>query len=132
MATTKKFREKTLENPVYWVEGINGMLYDAMVTYMENHQMKQKDLAKHLSISPGRLSQIINDGQINFSLEKIIEIALKLDKIPNFILEDKAKFKSKEERLMAVSKPLRNYQRNKITTSAHSLISDHSIVDVER
>lgn len=35
MKTTRNFREQILENPVYWVEGINGMLYDAIVTYME-------------------------------------------------------------------------------------------------
>ena len=54
--------------------------------------MKQKDLAKHLGISPGRVSQILNDGNINFSIEKIIEIAIKVDKIPNFIFEDKSTF----------------------------------------
>lgn len=89
MKTTRNFRAHILENPIYWVEGINGMLYDAIVRYMEKHQMKQKDLAKHLGISPGRVSQILNDGNINFSIEKIIEIAIKVDKIPNFVFEDK-------------------------------------------
>jgi predicted XRE-type DNA-binding protein len=99
MKTTRNFREQILENPVYWVEGINGMLYDAIVTYMEKHQMKQKDLAKHLSISPGRVSQILNDGNINFSLEKIIEIAMKVDKIPNFMFEDKSTYLKSERHL---------------------------------
>lgn len=92
MKTTQNFRAQILENPMYWVEGINGMLYDAIVRYMEKHQMKQKDLAKHLGISPGRVSQILNEGNINFSIEKIIEIAIKVDKIPNFIFEDKSTF----------------------------------------
>ncbi|MFM6945909.1 MAG: XRE family transcriptional regulator [Flavobacteriales bacterium] len=92
MKTTQNFRAQIIENPMYWVEGINGMLYDAIVRYMEKHQMKQKDLAKHLGISPGRVSQILNDGNINFSIEKIIEIAIKVDKIPNFIFEDKSTF----------------------------------------
>ena len=92
MKTTRNFRAQILENPIYWVEGINGMLYDAIVRYMEKHQMKQKDLAKHLGISPGRVSQILNDGNINFSIEKIIEIAIKVDKISNFIFEDKSTF----------------------------------------
>jgi transcriptional regulator with XRE-family HTH domain len=92
MKTTQNFRAQILENPMYWVEGINGMLYDAIVRYMVKHQMKQKDLAKHLGISPGRVSQILNDGNINFSIEKIIEIAIKVDKIPNFIFEDKSTF----------------------------------------
>ena len=88
MKTTQNFRAQILENPKYWVEGINGMLYDAIVRYMEKHQMKQKDLAKHLGI----VSQILNDGNINFSIEKIIEIAIKVDKIPNFVFEDKSTY----------------------------------------
>ena len=96
MKTTQNFRAQILENPMYWVEGINGMLYDAIVRYMEKHQMKQKDLAKHLGISPGRVSQILNDGNINFSIEKIIEIAIKVDKIPNFVFEDKSTFLERE------------------------------------
>ena len=64
---------------------------------METHNMKRKDLAKHLGISKGRVSQIINDGEINFRLEKIIEISLKLGMVPHFNLEDKNEFLAKEE-----------------------------------
>jgi transcriptional regulator with XRE-family HTH domain len=123
MKTTRNFREQILENPVYWVEGINGMLYDAIVTYMEKHQMKQKDLAKHLSISPGRVSQILNDGNINFSLEKIIEIALKVDKIPNFLFEDKSTY-LQSQRLLTASKQIA-IPYNQIKCSTH-LLADNS------
>ncbi|MEN9743266.1 MAG: hypothetical protein RLZZ65_1071 [Bacteroidota bacterium] len=113
MKTTKSFREKVLNNPIYWVEGINGMLYDAIVTYMENHQMKQKDLARHLSISPGRVSQILNEGNINFSLEKLIEIALKVDKYPNFIFEDKSSFREIKSQKIQVKSVLRKSRTEK-------------------
>lgn len=113
MKTTKNFREKVLDNPIYWVEGINGMLYDAIVTYMENHQMKQKDLARHLSISPGRVSQILNEGNINFSLEKLIEIALKVDKYPNFIFEDKSSFREIKSQKIQVKSVLRKSRTEK-------------------
>jgi transcriptional regulator with XRE-family HTH domain len=113
MKTTKNFREKVLDNPIYWVEGINGMLYDAIVTYMENHQMKQKDLARHLSISPGRVSQILNEGNINFSLEKLIEIALKVDKYPNFIFEDKSSFREIKSQKIQVKSVIRKSRAEK-------------------
>jgi len=113
MKTTKNFREKVLDNPIYWVEGINGMLYDAIVTYMENHQMKQKDLARHLSISPGRVSQILNEGNINFSLEKLIEIALKVDKYPNFIFEDKSSFREIKSQKIQVKSIIRKSRTEK-------------------
>lgn len=90
-------RDKIISQPGYWVEQINGILYDAIMDYMETHNMKRKDLAKHLGISKGRVSQIINDGEINFRLEKIIEISLKLGMVPHFSLEEKAEFLAKEE-----------------------------------
>jgi predicted XRE-type DNA-binding protein len=90
-------RNKIISQPGYWVEQINGILYDAIMDYMETHNMKRKDLAKHLGISKGRVSQIINDGEINFRLEKIIEISLKLGMVPHFNLEDKNEFLAKEE-----------------------------------
>lgn len=90
-------RDKIISQPTYWVEQINGVLYDAIMDFMEANEMKQKDLAKHLGISKGRVSQIINNGEINFRLEKIIEISLKLGMVPQFNLEDKNEFLEKEQ-----------------------------------
>ena len=123
MKTTQNIRERILESPVYWVEGVNGMLYDAIVSYMEKHQMKQIDLAKHLGISPGRVSQILNDGNINFSLEKIIEIALKLDKIPSFLFEDKATYLKRERETIRKKQVSPQYQQGE--RSIH-LLADYS------
>ncbi|AEL23840.1 helix-turn-helix domain protein [Cyclobacterium marinum DSM 745] len=83
-------REQILNQPSYWIENINALLYNAIVDYMEEHNMKQKDLAAHLNISQGRVSQILNDGDINFSLEKVIQIALKVGMYPSFKLEKKS------------------------------------------
>lgn len=74
--------EKILNQPAYWLEGINGLMYNALLDYMEKHELNRTELANHLGISKGRVSQILNDGEINFSLEKLIEIALKVDKFP--------------------------------------------------
>src|SRR5690554_690502 len=109
------YREEILNNSAYWVEGINGLLYDAIVTYMEKHDMKQKDLAKHLGVSTGRVSQILNDGEINFSLDKIIEIALKVDRFPNFLFEDKILFLKKERELNTMNKLFLIYNINEVS-----------------
>lgn len=89
--------EKIISQPGYWVEQINGILYDAIMDYMKTHNMKRKDLAKYLGLSKGRVSQIINDGEINFRLEKIIEISLKLGMVSHITPEDKSDFLAKEE-----------------------------------
>lgn len=96
MNTNRNFREKILTSPSYWVEAVNGILYDSILDFMDKNNMKQKDLARHLQISPSRVSQILNDGEINFSLEKVIDIALKVGKIPSFSFENKEAFLKRE------------------------------------
>ncbi len=82
--------EKILDQPSYWVEAINGSLYNAILDYMETNNLNRTQLATILGISKGRVSQILNEGNINFSIEKIIEISLKIGKYPVFELEDKS------------------------------------------
>ena len=120
------YREEILNNSAYWVEGINGLLYDAIVTYMEKHDMKQKDLAKHLGVSTGRVSQILNDGEINFSLDKIVEIALKVDKFPNFLFEEKATFLERERQKNTFNKYFVIYNNNDISKELNTIISHSS------
>lgn len=78
-----------IQESSYWVEEINNLMYDAMVRYMEDHNLNRTEFSTHLGISKGRLSQILNSGEINFSIEKLFSIALKIGKIPNIKLEDK-------------------------------------------
>jgi len=84
-----------LNETSYWVEGINGLLYNAILDYMEKNNLNRTQLAEYLGISKGRVSQILNDGEINFSIEKLIEISLKIGKFPLFELKDKKEYLSK-------------------------------------
>ncbi|PRY98212.1 helix-turn-helix protein [Marinilabilia salmonicolor] len=92
MKRNDNIKEKILNEPSYWIEGINGFLYDAIVSYMEENGLNRTQLADYLGVSKGRVSQILNDGDINFSIAKIIEIALKIDKYPDFKLQDKKEY----------------------------------------
>jgi transcriptional regulator with XRE-family HTH domain len=100
-------REKILNQSSYWIEGINGHLYDAIIKYMEKNGFNRTKLADHLGISKGRVSQILNDGEINFSIEKIIEIALKVDVFPVFEFVNKQLYLQNEnkhiENLIAIN-----------------------------
>lgn len=82
-------RERILLSKSYWMESINGEVYTALVEFMESKNFKQSDLAEHLGISPSRVSQILNNGEVNFSIQKLIEISLKINRIPQFRLEHK-------------------------------------------
>lgn len=86
------FRELILEQPSYWVESINGILYDAIIQYKEDQKFNRTQLADDLGISKGRISQILNDGETNFTIEKFCEIALKVGVFPDVKLTPKAIF----------------------------------------
>lgn len=86
---------KILNQPSYWVEGINGVLYNAIIEFMEINNLNRTQIAELLGISKGRISQILNDGNINFSIEKIVEISLKVGKYPIFELEDSTLYLNK-------------------------------------
>lgn len=116
MKTTNDIHEKILNQPSYWVEGVNGFLYDAVVSYMEANNLNRTKLADHLGISKGRVSQILNDGEINFSLEKIIQIALKVGKFPVFEFQDKQAYLQKESKLSNVMRISLNYNFNSFST----------------
>lgn len=100
MKPANNIREKILNQSSYWVEGVNGSLYNAVLSYMEANNLNRTQLACLLGISKGRVSQILNDGEINFSLQKIIEIALKVGKYPVFEFQDKEAFLEKESKLI--------------------------------
>ena len=98
MKPANNIREKILNQSSYWVEGVNGSLYNAVLSYMEANNLNRTKLASYLGISKGRVSQILNDGEINFSLQKIIEIALKVGKYPVFEFQDKEAFLGKQSK----------------------------------
>lgn len=98
MSNKKTRRERILDHPSYWVEAVNGHLYNALVKFMDENDMNQTALAKHLDISTGRVSQILNGVNTNFSIEKLFETTLKLGMYPVVDFEEKNVFLEKERK----------------------------------
>ncbi len=97
---------------------------------MENNNLNRTKLAEHLGISKGRVSQILNDGEINFSLEKIIEIALKVDKFPVFEFKDKHKYIENEKRNLRGNKFILNYNNNNSFLSTYDNESNTKVIPI--
>lgn len=57
---------------------------------MKQNTLNRTEMAKHFGISKGRMSQLLHDVEIDFSIEKWIEIALKMDNYLVFDLMDKS------------------------------------------
>lgn len=89
-------KKRILDQKSYWIEKLNSSLYNAIVNYKEQNNLKQKDLAELFDVSKGRVSQILNTGDINFSMEKIVDISLKIGVYPDFNFESKEDYFERE------------------------------------
>lgn len=106
MENNLDIRKSILDQPSYWTEKLNMDLYDALITYQESHKLKKGDLAKYLGISASRLSQILNDGESNFTTSTLFSILIKLDQYPKFEFVQKAKFLQNEREAKDLRKPI--------------------------
>lgn len=74
-------KEELSQFPEYWVEKIQNEIFRQLEDYMEREGLNRKQLADQLSVSKGYISQILN-GNCNFTLKKIVELALAIDRFP--------------------------------------------------
>lgn len=76
-----KTREDLLKSPTYWLTKIQIEVFTLLNNYMEENNLTQKQVAEKLNVSPSYVSQILN-GNFNFTISKLIELALLVGKAP--------------------------------------------------
>ncbi len=69
------------KQPEYWTDIIQNEIYRQVVDYMEEHDLNQNELANQLGVSKGYVSQILK-GDCNFSIKKLVELFLMIDRKP--------------------------------------------------
>ena len=74
-------QEQLFQTNEYWLEIIQNEIFRELSAYMKAKNLNQTQLAKEFGVSKGYISQILN-GNFNFSLSKLIELALKIKKVP--------------------------------------------------
>jgi len=79
-------REELIQMPEYWTGQIQLSLYRAAEQFMEENHMNRTQLAAYLGVSKGYVSQLLN-GDYNYSISKLVELAIKLNCIPNLELK---------------------------------------------
>lgn len=93
----KSNAKKIFNHPSYWLDGINGILYNGILQFMTKNNLNRAELGKLLGLSPEGVSMILDDGEFNLSMEKITEISLKIGKYPVFELVDSKDYLAKLE-----------------------------------
>lgn len=89
-------REDLLKSSEYWTEIIQNKIYNDLAEYIQNNDIPNKHFVESLGISKGRVSQILNGGNLNFRIDTLVKLCLAIDKIPDFHLVDVNEFISKD------------------------------------
>lgn len=76
-------REELLKTEEYWFETIQNDIYRIVSEYIEKEGINQTQLSNKLGVSKGYISQIMN-GNFNYTLKKLIELSIAVDRVPSF------------------------------------------------
>lgn len=105
-------REELLRSPAYWLTKVQIRVFNLLNTYMEENNLTQKQVAEKLNVSPSYVSQILN-GNFNFTISKLIELALLVGKAPIIQFETIEQIlKAETAQMQAEVKPKRRKATN--------------------
>ena len=90
-------KKELLSSPNYLLTKYQNEIFRQLVHYMKSNNFSQKDIAEKLGVSGSYISQVLN-GNFNFTLKKLIELGLMMDRIPNleFVTFDEFWLREKE------------------------------------
>lgn len=74
-------RKEIIASPEYWTAKAQIDLYNCAEDFMRANGLNRSQLAKHLGVSKGYVSQLLN-GDFDHKLSKFMELALAFGKIP--------------------------------------------------
>ena len=80
-------REDLLRSAEFWIGTLQNQIYNFILNKKEAEGLTQKELAKKLGLSKGRISQIINDDNLNMTMSKFVKLCLALGYVPNYNFE---------------------------------------------
>lgn len=73
--------EELLEHPNYLLTTYQLEIYNQLSAYMKANNLQKQDIAEKLNVSRPYVSQILN-GDFNFTLKKLIQLGLMMNKVP--------------------------------------------------
>jgi transcriptional regulator with XRE-family HTH domain len=73
--------DELLQHPNYLLQRYQLEIFRQLSDYMKANNLKKQDVAEKLNVSRSYISQILN-GDFNFTLKKLIELGLMMNKVP--------------------------------------------------
>jgi transcriptional regulator with XRE-family HTH domain len=71
----------------YWLAKIQSELYNCVEQYLERQGWTRSQLAEHLGVTKGYVSQILN-GDFDHKLSKLIDLSLAVGVVPNIKFQE--------------------------------------------
>lgn len=76
-------RNELLQTKEYWITSLQIALYNCAMQFMAEHEMNRTQLAKHLGVTKGYVTQLLN-GDFDHRISKLVELALAFAVVPEF------------------------------------------------
>lgn len=89
-------RKELVSTREYWIANIQLQLFEMMENYRKQNELKKKDIAEHLNVSKGYITQVLN-GDFDHKTSKLVDLALAFGKVPKFEFIDIDKFLTEEK-----------------------------------
>jgi transcriptional regulator with XRE-family HTH domain len=80
-------REELLKSEEYWLTSMQTDLFNELYNYMKTHNLNRTQLAEHLGVSKGYVTQVLS-GDFDHRLSKLIELSLAIGKVPVLQFKD--------------------------------------------
>lgn len=91
-----KSRKQLYKTTGYWTEKIENELFRKVHEYMDEEGLNRTQLAERLGFHKSYITQILN-GELNFSMRKLTELALKIGVVPELKLKSIEDYTAQEE-----------------------------------
>lgn len=124
-------QEELLKHPNYLLSTYQLEIYRQLSNYMEANHLKKKDVAAKLKVSNSYVSQILG-GDFNFTLKKLIELGLMMNKVPYLEFVDPNEYWRREkEGTKEVIVRETHYTVDSSTVSSLSFYGDYPLLDLK-
>lgn len=74
-------RKDIISSPEYWTAKVQIDLYNCAEEFMKSNNLNRTQLAQHLGVSKGYVSQLLN-GDYDHKLSKLVELAISFGVVP--------------------------------------------------
>lgn len=115
-------RKELLQTKEYWVTSLQIAIYNCAMKYMADHAMNRTQLAQHLGVTKGYVTQLLN-GEYDHRISKLVELALAFGYVPEFNFKAIAEYVAQDELDIKLKE---TYSNTNYSLSPHKILGSNN------